>query len=476
MIIEELVALLGFEFDDADLQSFNKGVATAAKGVAVVTTAAIAGATAIFAFTKSIAETNDELGKVAQTLGLATSDLQGWIQAAELGGSTQNELVSSMENLSRRTSEAARGLGQGVEVFGLLGISATDANGNIKESSILLEEVADRVSQLGTQAEKLELLEKLGISSGLLLTLEQGSAALRKQREEAELLGFALSETATKDAALFNDELLRVTKIAGGVANAIGQGIMPEITVMLTAFKDWFIVNKDIIRQNISAFLNTFVNTIKIVFNILSRVVKVFDSLIQVVGGWKVALVAASVALFAFNAGVLLMPILIAALATAIFLLLEDIVTFFQGGQSALGDFLADFPLLEQAIRDVGKALGGIVNPFTFLETVDDLLQKITNKINFLLKTLGVGGTSLFGAITGGAGNITGLPTVPARPDFAANNRVPTSSNSFKVDIAVNGAGGNAKEIAVNVRKEFSDFFNQVNNQTQKDMRNPIKR
>ena len=128
MVVEELVALLGFEFDDKDLKKFDEGMNGAKKLLIGVGTVAVASAGAIFAFTKSIAETNDALGKQAQLLGMSTAELQAWQFAAELGGSSAQAMSSSLENIGKKASEAARGTGAGVEVFGMLGISVTDAN------------------------------------------------------------------------------------------------------------------------------------------------------------------------------------------------------------------------------------------------------------------------------------------------------------------------------------------------------------
>ncbi|GAH94243.1 unnamed protein product, partial [marine sediment metagenome] len=83
-----------------------------------------------------------------------------------------------------------------VEVFGLLGISATDATGKIKNADDLLLDVADSISVLGTQAEKLEFANKLGIGPDLLLSLQQGSKAIEEQRKEARELGFVIDKNA----------------------------------------------------------------------------------------------------------------------------------------------------------------------------------------------------------------------------------------------------------------------------------------
>ena len=184
MKVAELVGVLGFEFDDKDLKKFDAGMKTAVKTVTIATTAMAALAAGTFAFVSKIAQTNDEIGKMSERLGVSTEELQSWGFAAELGGSSSEAMASSLQNVSTNLSQAARGIGAGVEVFGILGISATDATGKVKNANVAMEEIADRVSNLGTQAEKLEFLQKLGISADLLLTLDQGSAALRRQRLE----------------------------------------------------------------------------------------------------------------------------------------------------------------------------------------------------------------------------------------------------------------------------------------------------
>jgi len=361
MKVAELVGILNFEFDDTELINFEDGIKTATKSLAVIGTAIAGASVATFAFVESVAGANDELGKTSELLGISTEDLQGWQHAAELGGGSASSMTSSLENLSKIASESARGVGAGVEVFGMLGLSATDANGQIKSSTVLMEEVADKMSQLSTQSEKIEFASKLGISSDTIVALQQGSEALRKQRDEAIQLGFALDKNATKSAAEFNDEFLRVSKIITGVSSAIATGLMPEITEMMKAFKDWFVVNKDVIKQNLQGFLNSVIKSFKAMFDIVKRVANVLNVMAQAVGGWKNALVGLGVILTAINVKILLLPILMTALAVAVFLAIEDIITYFQGGESAIGDFIDQFPVLSGVIASLVIGIGTLV-------------------------------------------------------------------------------------------------------------------
>lgn len=356
-VIDSLVAKLSFDFDGKALDQFNKGMEDASKAVAIVAAGAVAAGAAIFAFTSKIAAQNDEIGKLGQKIGIAAQSINELGFVAQLNGGSINSMNSSLENLAKTASESARGLGAGVEAFGLLGVSAIDANGNIKQTDDLLLDVADAVSKLDSQSQKLELLSKLGIDSSLLLTLEQGSEAIRAQRKEVEELGFVLDKNATTRAAAFNDEMLRVKTVVNGVASAIGTKLMKQITPMVKTFLEWFKANKEIIKQNLNQFFEKLTTVIEALFNIGSRVVNVINTLVQAFGGWEIAIQSAGAALLVLNAKALLIPILIAAAAVAIFLLIEDIISFAQGADSQLGSLAKKFPI-------IGTAANGLISVF----------------------------------------------------------------------------------------------------------------
>jgi len=356
-VIDSLVAALSFEFDDKALKEFDKGMQDAGKAIAIVAAGAATAGVAIFAFTSKIAEQNDEIGKLAQTVGLAAQTINELGFVAELNGGSINGMNTSIENLARTASEAARGMGPGVEAFGLLGISATDANGQIKQTDDLLLDVADAVSQLGSQSEKLELLNKLGIDTSLLLTLDQGREAIIAQRKEVEALGFVLDKDATESAAKFNDEMLRVGTVVKGIASAIGTKLMKQITPMIKVFLEWFKANKDILKQNLNVFFEKLTTAIGAIFKIGGRVVSVINSIVQAFGGWANAIGIVSAAMLILNGRALLLPAIILAAGAAIFLLVEDLIAFANGADSQIGALAEKFPI-------IGKAAMGLIAVF----------------------------------------------------------------------------------------------------------------
>lgn len=413
-VIENLITQLSFDFDEEKLEEFQEGVETAAKGLVAIVGAAAAAATAIFAFTKQIAEANDELGKFAQRIGVDIEALQELGFVAELNGGSIDSMNASLANLSRVASEAARGMGPGVEVFGMLGISVTDATGRLKQADDLLLDVADAISRLGSQAERLEFAQKLGIGEDLLLAIQQGSEAIKQQRKEARELGFVIDVDAAQAAADFQDELLRLNRIILGVSNAIGTKLMKQIEPMIEQFVEWFKANKAILQQNLTRFLDSLIKGIRGIFNAVMRVVSMVNSLVQAMGGWKAAIVAVTGVLIAMNASALLLPVLAVAAGAAILLILEDIITFAKGGDSALGQLTEKFPVLESLIwglldllamirdgwllifSDGAEAFEGMVLWIQAMRKEFALLDFVLSKISKLFSTIAEGWGLIF--------------------------------------------------------------------------------
>jgi len=488
-VIENLIAKLTFDFDEDQLAAFDEGIEKASKGMLAVIAAAGAAAVAIFAFTKEIAKTNDELGKTAERIGVDVVALQELGYVAELNGSSIDSMSSSLGNLGKIASEASRGMGAGVEAFGILGISVTDAQGRLKNTDDLLLDVSDSIARLGSQAEKIEFASKLGISDDLLLTIQNGSDAIRRQREEAKALGFAIDQQAAKAAADYNDEMLKIEKVVSGVASAIGTRLMKQSVPMMKMFVEWFKINKALIQQNLSMFLDRAITVIRGVFNIVMRVVGVITSLVNLMGGWKNAIIAVTAVLIALNATALLMPVLITAAAIAIFLLLEDLVKFAEGGDSAIGKLAERFPVLDTALRATLKLISMIRDGWVMLATqsgealeglifmlqdvgkavIDFLLAPINKAIDLVNKIPGVDiGTNVERQQTGGiAGSLIASAAKTAQERvtspgglFGQGGQVNnTSAKTVNNNNTINVNGGDTEQVKQAVKEAISEEY-----------------
>lgn len=489
-VIENLITQLGFEFDDEAVKAFNDGVENAAKGLLAVVAGAGAAAAGIFVFTKSVAEANDATGKLSKRIGVDLDAMQELGYVAELNGGSIDSMNSSLENLSKISSEAARGVGAGVEVFGLLGLSATDAEGKVKSADNLILELSDSVASLGTQAEKLELTQKLGIGSDLLLSLQDGSAAMLAQREEARKLGFAIDKDAAGAAANFNDEMLRVKKIVQGVASTIGTKLMKMLTPMTKIFVEWFKINRALIQQGLEKFFEILMKVISGVMNVSIRAYNIINTLVQAFGGWENAIKLATAALVFLNATALFIPLILLAAGAAILLLIEDLQKFANGGDSWIGSLLEDFPLLTESLKILLSWIGKIAEGWKLLfsdelgEAVEGFGMMISDIISWLgglgdaIKTLGVEllnklisplnkGIDLLNKIPGvniGSASPIGdsestnpVPIASAGQQNTNTNKTVNNSSSPNIEISING--GNTSDVKRAVTEVLNEQY-----------------
>lgn len=469
-VIENLVTRFTFDFDRKKLLEFDTSFKGIIKGVRNFVAAIKAAEAGIFAFTAKIAGSNDELYKLSQRLGIDVETMQELGYVAELNGGSIGSMNSALENLSRITSQAARGIGDGVEVFGMLGLSATDASGNIKQADELMLEIADSVSRLGTQAERLEFSQRLGIGPDLLLALQQGSDAIRQQRDEIRSLGIAVDEDAGQAAANFNDAMLRTKTILKSIISTVGTRLMKIFTPMIEAFNNWFKVNKKLIQQRITSFLKGVVMTAKVTTTILIRLGRTVDGVARIMGGWQNTLAVVGAALLALNAKALAIPVLITAAAIALFLLIEDVVKFAEGGDSAIGNLLKGHENLEAALRTVlhmlkmvGKGWGliftqGKVALEGFVMFVRDKVAEV-KKYLFSIPGMETTLKVLTSDITGVQKPVSQIPGVmQAAEQFRATNTATRTTTTGDININISGAG-NPQEVARQVKTELQTIF-----------------
>lgn len=138
--IGALVDLASLSAAEKAVGSFSDKIVNLAKWAG----AAIAAGSVAVAIQRTADKFND-LGDVVSRVGNATvKELDRLGYVAELTGSDANTATASFENLSRTIGEAAQGIGRGAQVFEKLGLSAKDAQGNVKTTTQVLEKSKSR--------------------------------------------------------------------------------------------------------------------------------------------------------------------------------------------------------------------------------------------------------------------------------------------------------------------------------------------
>ncbi|MDZ4397982.1 hypothetical protein [Hydrogenophaga sp.] len=180
---------------------------------------------------KNAATAADEMGKLAASVGVPVKELSRLAFAADLSGTSVDEVAKALAKLS--TDSAAGG-----PKLAELGISAVDAAGKLKSSDQIFREVAERFSSLPDGVTKTSLAVRLFGEEGtkLIPLLNQGAAGLKKLADESDRFGKTINDDQVKRAEEFNDNLTRLQALSTAAGQEIGRSLIPAMNDLALAF------------------------------------------------------------------------------------------------------------------------------------------------------------------------------------------------------------------------------------------------
>lgn len=454
-LMDELLVGLGFQYDPKEMGQFKKDISKTTDVIKSLTKIAVAGATAITGLVVSSTAASDSQGKLASEIGETVEEVDALQHALTISGGSADGMSNSLRALSIKAAEAARGVGSGVEAFGLLGINATDANGEIKQSSQLMSEISGEFQNL-SKSKQIELADKLGIKDSILL-LQQGPKAIRELTNEAKSLGVTTGEDAAI-AAEFQDSLTRVWRVVKQVSRSLTRELAPIIQSVTDGFVDWWKTNRQIIEQNLPEWIDKATMAFKLLLVaagawLALRIVGHLTALITLFKGLSIAALTAS-------ATAVLLPALIGAGIAALALLAEDAKVFFAGGESFIGDMIEKFPQWAGEIRTVAAI-------FATMADLTTMIFDGWSKIIGLFGGLSLDSLKDFGKnLPGFLGDITGLSTVGGGgliPELGQSISNTASTVVDKMEIIVQGGADSAENIANAVMNVFQQTSQDLN-------------
>lgn len=218
-----------------------KALAEAAgKGLKAVTTAATAAAGGMAAAAVSAAHSADEIKTLSTVTGISTDDLQAFSYAAGLVDVDLDTLTKSMAKNVKSMSNAANGSKQYADAYAKLGISVTDANGNLRDSETVYWEAIDALGKMENETERDALAMQLFGKSAQELNplIEAGSEQMKALTQEAKDVGAVMSEETLDALGSFDDSMERLKGSVGAAKNALGGVLLPELQMLTGAGTD----------------------------------------------------------------------------------------------------------------------------------------------------------------------------------------------------------------------------------------------
>lgn len=250
-----------------------------------------------FALGTEAATAAAEASKFASMVGLSTGNWQEYAGAATMAGMEADELASLMLTLQERAVNAARGEKGDIEMLKLMGISAKNAKGELKNADTLLLELADRVKKMreaGEMGKAAGIMNQLGGEEGarLLDLLKNGREGLLAMRKEARELGLILSDEALEYALEYGSAINRVKATFRGLGLTLGTAFLPSLTKLLDKFQAWLQVQRDIMSAGFEEWvngldLNEVWASVEGFFEGLKRLASLLQRVADLCGGWS---------------------------------------------------------------------------------------------------------------------------------------------------------------------------------------------
>lgn len=349
----------------------NEGLNSLAKGIGIFVGAVTAAAVAVNKFTNDLVSSNQEMLNLTRTTDTALSTFQKWNGIGKMLG--VENAAQQLESLNERLFELQL-TGEGARGFQLAGINplGQDAEG-------VLEQLRGRVAGLSDTAATY-LLKQMGLDPRML-------HLLRMSRSEFEALGetvrkYQLNDDQRSEIQALNVQLQITTQKLQYLKDRAVLAIMPAWIRFMESFSGVTEILKDF-GEKISKFVVKWRGLVVGFVAGLSRlesIKKLFVSISGVVGGLitKIPILGG---VFTALGGVFartLLPL------TALYLLLDDLAVYMQGGNSVIGEVTK---WAKENGGEISKAFGKMFGG-DFLGGVSDLGQKLIDILQDILLTL----------------------------------------------------------------------------------------
>lgn len=309
MKVRELLTRYVFKGDTAALGKFTRGVdmakktaMVAAEAVAAMAVATVGAATALGAMVVKTAQADDAIGKMSDRLGINVAALSQLKHAAELSGAEFGDLADGLKDLSIKSGEAfSDKKGGAAKFFKEIGVSVTDASGKMRPTVDILYMVAEGLSQVKNDGRRAVVANGLlgGAAMKLMPMIKGGAVAIGEMQAEASKLGQVLDETGKKNAADFNDSMLRMKGAVSGIVMQVARGLTPALTGYLKQAQEWILANRELIQGKLDQVIKAIGAALKRVdakavarglmdvFSAIGAVVKAVVGLTMDAGGLK---------------------------------------------------------------------------------------------------------------------------------------------------------------------------------------------
>ncbi len=177
----------------------------------------------------------DNLLTLSAQTGLSTDTLEKYNAVAELADVSMETFTGSLAKTTKAMGEAQKGSTKYVEAYERLGVSVTDANGNLRDSEDVYWETVDALKGIENETERDALaMELFGKKAQDLNTIiDMGSEGFRELEQTAVDMGAVLGGEGLAALGALDDQMQIFSSTTGATKNILASAFAPAMTMAL---------------------------------------------------------------------------------------------------------------------------------------------------------------------------------------------------------------------------------------------------
>lgn len=181
------------------------------------------------------AKNADSLITLSSQTGLSVERLQELQYASELVDVSIDQIADALKSMIGTMKDATSGTGDAAEAYKRLGVRVTDAQGRLRDSNEVFDEIIRRLSEVKNPTERAALAMKIfGEEAGRLNPLiEDGGKKLKQLSKEAHDMGYVMSDETVSSLGALDDAMQRFDNTSEAVKNQMALALLPVLTSVL---------------------------------------------------------------------------------------------------------------------------------------------------------------------------------------------------------------------------------------------------
>lgn len=372
--VTELLGYIGLDVDDASFNEAEQSVQDVTKVMAGLITIAASVATAVtgaaYAMVNDFANTATEIDQLTKRLNVNAEAFQATAYAAKSFGIEQDQLADGMKELSMRAGEfALTGEGSFKDVASQLGLSRAQVKSYGNDVNGLFNLVRDKLAGIQNQGQRQFLADALfggGLADVGGEFFSQASANIAALQKQAQESGLVISQENLDMAREYTREMNSLQARIKGLWNIVASNLLPIFTRITRQMKEFFDLHGEDIVDGLTAAINGLITAIKYLgvaaaiampYLIGSAAIASWAKLIALTntltGAFLTMRTGALLAWAAAAAG----PVLVGLAIGALILAIQDVYTYFTGGDSITGRIIESFKGMDTSIRGIWDGL-----------------------------------------------------------------------------------------------------------------------